>query len=83
MDPKSKEYKNVFINNINSGQNSESETLKDIELGFIKDMFVVMSVFFGFSTLLKCETLVKVYIRRCIEVQPHLNAIIGTSYESA
>ncbi|CAG2169221.1 unnamed protein product, partial [Oppiella nova] len=83
MDHKSKEYKNFFINNINSGQNSETESLKDIELGFIKDMFVVMSVFFGFITLLKCETLVKVYIRRCIEVQPHLNAIIGTSYESA
>ena len=51
MDHKSKEYKNFFINNINSGQNSESESLKDIELGFIKDMFVVMSVFFGFITL--------------------------------
>ncbi|CAG2111637.1 unnamed protein product [Medioppia subpectinata] len=35
------------------------------------------------SGKLKCETLVRAYIARCREVQPHINAIIANRYESA
>ncbi|CAG2111997.1 unnamed protein product, partial [Medioppia subpectinata] len=35
------------------------------------------------SGQLKCETLVRAYIARCREVQPHINAIIANRYESA